>query len=210
MTQNLLQVETEAATLDQAVESALKGLNCTRAEVDIDVLQMHSSGVLGFFGKRTARVRVRIHDRAVMSRQILLKLLALSGFDAEVKLLAGSEQIEMQLISEQSSLLIGRHGQTLDALQSLTLTMTDRQTTDRTPISIDVDGYRGRRDQQLQQMAKALIKEVQRTGKSATTPPLPLTERRLVHDIFKQVKGLESHSKQYEGNRKIIILKPRS
>lgn len=209
MKQQYLHVEVAANNLDAAVEQALAQLNCTRAEADIEVLQVHSSGLLGLFGRRQARVSVKLHDRGVIARQFADRLLCLSGLDASVELVSSSNQLELLLSAQDASLLIGRHGQTLDALQSLVSTMTDRLTTDRTPIVVDVDGYRGRRQDFLTRLARRLVEKVRQSGKSASTPPLVLSERRILHERFKQESDLESRSKNHEGDRKIIILQPR-
>ena len=209
MNQQYLHVEVAAKNLDAAVEQALAQLNCTRAEADIEVLQVHSSGLLGIFGRRLARVRVKLHDRGVIARQLTERLLRLSGLDATIALVSASNQIELLFTAQDTSLVIGRHGQTLDALQSLVGTMTDRLTTDRTPIFLDVDGYRGRRCEFLGRLARRLSQKVRQSGKPASTPPLVLSERRILHDLFKQEPELESLSKNHDAGRKIIILQPR-
>ncbi len=209
MKQVLLHLEIAAENLDAAVEKALAQLNCTRAEADVEVLQVPSSGFLGLFGKRQAKVRVQLHDRGAIARQFTDNILRLSGLQAELEVVTSLNEIQILLSSDDSSRLIGRHGQTLDALQNLVSTMTDRQTTDRTPVVLDVDGYRTRRHDFLQQLAVKLMRKVRKTGKSASTPPLALNERRVMHELFKQEPDLESRSRNHEGDRKIIILQPR-
>ena len=209
MKQQSLQVEVAAKNLEEAVEQALAQLDCTRAEADIEVLQVHSSGLLGIFGKRPARVRVKLHDRGAIARQFASQLLQLSGLDAKIEMASSSNQIELLLTAQDSSLLIGRHGQTLDALQGLVGTMTDRLTTARTPIFLDVDGYRERRCDFLNRLARRLTQKVRNSRRPASTPPLVLSERRILHDLFKQEPDLESLSKNHDAGRKIIILQPR-
>jgi spoIIIJ-associated protein len=209
MKQQHLHVEVAAESLDAAVEEALGQLDCSRAEVDVEVLQVHSSGLLGLFFKRPARVCVKLHDRGVIARQLTRQLLQLSALVADVELVSSDNQVALNLVTQGPSRLIGHHGQTLDALQTLVGTMTDRLTTDRTPILLDVDGYRERRRGFLARLARRLSRKVRQTGKSATTPPLVLSDRRVLHELFKQEQGLESHSKVHEGGRKIIILQPR-
>ena len=84
--------------------------------------------------------------------------------------------------------------------------MTDRLTTDRTPVLLDVDGYRERRRDFLIRLARRLSRKVRESGKPATTPPLVLGDRRILHELFKQESDLEAHSKNHEGGRKIILL----
>jgi len=206
---NLLHLEVTAENLDTAVENALSQLKCTRAEADVEVLQAASPGFLGLFGKRQARVRVKLHDRGAIARQFTDGLLRLSGLSVEIEILTSTKQIQLLLSSDDSSLLIGRHGQMLDAMQSLVGTMTDRQTTDRTPIVLDVDGYRARRHEFLTRLADKLSCKVRETRKPATTPPLTLGERRILYERFKQEVDLEAISRNHEGDRKVMVLKPR-
>ncbi|MDH4025394.1 MAG: Jag N-terminal domain-containing protein [Desulfuromonadales bacterium] len=206
---NLLHLEVTAENLDTAVENALSQLKCTRAEADVEVLQTASPGFLGLFGKRQARVRVKLHDRGAIARQFTGGLLRLSGLSVEIEVLTSTKQIQLLLSSDDSSLLIGRHGQMLDAMQSLVGTMTDRQTTDRTPIVLDVDGYRARRHEFLTRLADKLSCKVRETRKPATTPPLTLGERRILYERFKQEVDLEAISRNHEGDRKVMVLKPR-
>ena len=204
-----LHLEVTANNLDTAVENALSQLKCTRAEADVEVLQAPSPGFFGLFGKRQARVRVKLHDRGAIARQFTEGLLRLSGLDVEIEVVTSTKQVQLLLSSDDSSLLIGRHGQMLDAMQGLVGTMTDRQTTDRTPIVLDVDGYRARRRDFLTRLADKLSREVRETGKTASTPPLALSERRILHEQFKQQADLEAISRNHEGDRKIIVLKLR-
>ena len=204
-----LHLEVTAENLDTAVENALSQLKCTRAEVDVEVLQAASSGFLGLFGKRQAKVRVKLHDRGAIARQFTDGLLRLSGLAVEIEVVTSTKQIQLLLSSDDSSLLIGRHGQMLDAMQGLVGTMTDRQTTDRTPIVLDVDGYRGRRHEFLTRLADKLSCKVRETGKPATTPPLALGERRILYERFKLEGDLEAISRNHEGDRKVMVLKLR-
>lgn len=204
-----LHLEVTAENLDTAVENALSQLKCTRAEVDVEVLQAASSGFLGLFGKRQAKVRVKLHDRGAIARQFTDGLLRLSGLAVEIEVVTSTKQIQLLLSSDDSSLLIGRHGQMLDAMQGLVGTMTDRQTTDRTPIVLDVDGYRARRHEFLTRLADKLSCKVRETGKPATTPPLALGERRILYERFKLEGDLEAISRNHEGDRKVMVLKLR-
>ena len=202
-----LHLEVTANNLDTAVEKALSQLKCTRAEADVEVLQAPSPGFLGLFGKRQAKVRVKLHDRGAIARQFIEGLLRLSGLDVEIEIITSTKQVQLLLSSDDSSLLIGRHGQMLDAMQGLVGTMTDRQTSPRGTLAGGADGYRARRHEFLTRLAEKLSRDVRETGKSASTPPLALGERRILHERFKQEADLEAISRNHEGDRKVIVLK---
>ena len=86
-----LHLEVTANNLDAAVENALSQLRCTRAEADVEVLQVASPGFLGLFGKRQAKVRVKLHDRGAIARQFTEGLLRLSGLDVAIEVVTSTQ-----------------------------------------------------------------------------------------------------------------------
>ena len=205
-----LTTEVEAESLDKAVEKALLQLRCSRAEADVEILQMPTRGFLGILGNRPARVRVKLHDRGAVARQIACRVLHLSGFEAEVDLTTSSQRLDLNLRAKDPRILIGHHGQTLDSIEFLVVSITDRLTTDRTPIQVDIDGYRSRRQKFLCRLAQKMAHKVRASGRPATTPPLNLNERRILHNLFRQEPGLESRSKHHEKDRKVVVLMKRA
>ncbi len=137
------------------------------------------------------------------------RLLRLSELDANIKLISSTNQVELSLTAANPSRLIGRHGQTLDALQTLVGLITDRLTTDRRPILFNINGYRGRCAVSLDRLARRLCQKARQSGKPVSTPPLVLGDRRILHEVFKQEAECESYSKNHEGDHKIIILRMR-
>lgn len=205
MLYDLIETETVAATVDAAVDLALERFACTRAEIDSEILQIPSRGFLGLIGRRPARVRVRLIDRGYIARRICEHLLERSGFTASVTVHSASERIELHIEGDESSRIIGRRGQTLDALQSLTVTLTDRNVPDRTPIVLDVDNYRSRRADSLRQLARRLSAQVRRSGRPATVQPLPPEERRIVHLTLEDEPGIETRSIGHGFERKMLV-----
>lgn len=203
-----LEIESEGSTLDVAVNQGIDRFGCSRAEVDIEILQLPAKGFLGLFGARPAKVRIRLTDRALIARRSAQKLLRLTGIEAKVDALTGSERIDLTIDSEESNLIIGRRGVTLEALQSLVITLTDREVQDRTPIVIDIDGYRQRKEFSLRRLARRLSSQVRRTGRKATIDPLPPEDRRLFHLALKEEYGVECRSVG-QGIERKMVLSPR-
>lgn len=202
---DLIESEVTADTVDAAVDRALERFGCSRAEINTDILQVPSTGFLGLFGRRPARVRVRLIDRAFVARRLCQHLLAMSGFDASVTVHPASDRIDLQITSPESSLVIGRRGQTLDALQALVVTLTDRHVAERTPIVLDVDDYRTRRAESLRQLARRLSSQVRRSGRPATVQPLSPDERRIVHQTLEDEPGIETRSIGQGFERKMLV-----
>jgi spoIIIJ-associated protein len=205
MVGDILEIELSGSTVEETMDQALQRLGCSRAEVETTIVQTPSSGLFGLFGVRPARIRVRLSDRAFIARVITENLLRLSGFDSTVVVQTGSEWIDLKIRGHDSRLIIGRHGQTLDALQSLVTLLTDRQILDRTPIVLDVDNYRVRRASSLRRLARRLASQVRRTGRPASVQSLPPEERRILHLAFREEKEVETRSVGKGHERKIIV-----
>lgn len=208
MEAQLLTIESEGDSVDEAVATGLAALGCTRAEVEIEILQVPARKLFGLLGTQPARVRLTLIDRGFIAGRYTEHLLTQAGFDARVEVGFGREQIDLMIESAESSLIIGRRGATLEALQSLVVTLTDRRVKDRTPIVLDIDGYRRRKRASLRRLANRLCRQVRRTGRKATVNPLPPDERRLFHLALKDEFGVECRSVG-QGHERKMILTPR-
>ncbi|MDF1579497.1 MAG: Jag N-terminal domain-containing protein [Desulfuromonadales bacterium] len=205
MVEDLLSLEQVGATVDQAVASALTQLGCSRADVDVEILRMPTRGFFGFLGRKPALVRVVLTDRGCVARAILEHLLSLANLSGSVAVCPGREVIDLIITSEESSLIIGRHGQTLEALQLLTVALTDRLVADRTRLVIDIDRYRVRRERFLRQLAGRLSGQVKRSGQPVTTDLLSPDERRIIHQALKGDPDIAFRSIGQGFERKVFI-----
>lgn len=205
MIERLLEIESFGETIEEAVEKSLLQLRCTRAEVQTTIVQAPSSGLFGLIGSRQAQVKVRLTDRAVIARVICGQLLKICGFDCTVDVHLESERIHLNIEGNESSLIIGRHGQTLEALQSIVVLLTDRHVSDRTPVVLDIDNYRVRRERSLERLARRLASQVRRTGRAVLVPPLPPEERKVFHLSIRKEDGVDSRSLGEGYERKIVV-----
>ena len=106
---------------------------------------------------------------------------------------------------EDLALLIGKHGQTLDALQELARQVVGRQLGQRVRVVVDVQGYRKDRDRQLTDRAIALAEEVAVEGGERELEPMNALERKLVHDAVAKVAGVETVSRGEDPDRYVVI-----
>jgi len=183
----------------------LEKFGCSRAEVVVDVLQAPSRGVFGLFGVRPARARIRLVDASCIARRVTEHLLLLAGLQASVHVEGVGEGIELLISGEDTRLVIGRHGQTLDALQSLVSTLTDRVVPERTRITLDAEGYRKRRAVSIARLVRRLVGQVRRSGRPATLRPMPAGEREIVHRLVREEPGIEVRSIGPGPERKMIL-----
>ncbi|PLX99223.1 MAG: hypothetical protein C0624_13790 [Desulfuromonas sp.] len=189
---------------ESAVEAALSFFKCSRAEVEVRILSPGRQGVLGF-GRRDAEVEVALVDRAYIARHLCDLLLQKTGWLTEVTVSQSSNQIELQIESDSSAQIIGKHGQTLDALQFLVNSMTDRLCPGESLLLLDTGGYRQKRHSYLRSLASKLSAKVRSSGNRVTVEPLPHHERRLLHSFFNDQRGVSSASIGRGLEKRIVV-----
>lgn len=124
----------------------------------------------------------------------------------EVKVTGKLENgISYQIEGNGAGSLIGRRGDTLDAMQYLTSMVANRGDRDYVRVTIDTCGYREKRRNSLQELAQRISKNVLRTGRSIALEPMNPYERRVIHSAVTEIEGVSSHSVGEEPNRKVII-----
>jgi spoIIIJ-associated protein len=106
---------------------------------------------------------------------------------------------------DDMALLIGRHGQTLEALQELTRHVVVRRTDMRCRVTVDVEDYKKRQRDRLVSRAKDIARRVVKTGREEELDPMNPYERKIVHDAVAEVGGAESSSRGEEPERRVVI-----
>lgn len=114
-------------------------------------------------------------------------------------------EIILDIIGDNLAILIGRHGKTLDALQFLTSSIVNRKMGFRFPIVVDVEGYKHRRKQKLESLAKASATRAVRQGGEVKLRPMTPYERRIIHITLKEDKRVTTSSEGEEPNRFVVI-----
>jgi spoIIIJ-associated protein len=106
---------------------------------------------------------------------------------------------------EGGGILIGRRGQTLEAIQLILSSIISRQHTRKVRVFLDAFGYRERRAESLRQMAMEVAEQVRSAGQEALTEPLNAAERRIVHTALQDVEGVSTYSEGEDPNRYVVI-----
>ena len=215
------EVERSAATVEEALEAALAALGAGEQEVDVEVVQEARGGFLRRSGQE-AIIRVRLksdpnaptqdelEDQADIAADFLEELLERMQIEAVVEpnFEDGSMYVDILGDGENDddmALLIGRHGQTLDALQEVTRAAVGRRSGSRCRVMVDVEDYRKRQRDRLEARARDLAKQVQRTGQERELEPMNAYERKLVHDVVAGVPGVESFSRGEDPERRVVV-----
>jgi len=102
-------------------------------------------------------------------------------------------------------LLIGRRGQTLEAVQELARTLVSRRTGERCRVVVDVEGYRRRQRSRLVAHARDVAQRVKRTGREDELEPMTAFERKIVHDAVATVVGVETISRGEDPERRVVV-----
>ena len=141
------------------------------------------------------------------SARFLQELLNKMKVNGTVSAFENEEGIKLKIDSDTDGLLIGRRGETLDALQYIVSLYEnkDRKENGYRRISIDTEGYRARREDTLRRLARRSALNVAKTGRSCAMEPMNPYERRVIHSALQSFRGVSTHSEGEEPNRRVII-----
>jgi spoIIIJ-associated protein len=199
-------IEKSGKTVGEAVESALAELNAPREEVDIEVIEEPSKGLFGFIGVKPARVRVKVKETAArQAKELLGKIMGLMNLDVDIDLIEKDEKVLININGPDLGILIGRRGETLDALQYLVNLSANKNIEKRKRIFIDIEGYRKRREDTLKKLAFKLADKARQRGRNVILEPMNSMERRIIHTALQGRDDIYTFSEGEEPYRKIII-----
>ena len=216
-------VETEGKTTEEAIDKACEELAVSREDLEVEVLSGGSSGFLGL-GAKNARIRATVKEGAVprtpearpsatlsdnqaaeTAKKTLQDILRLLEVEATVELKEDSERILLNIQGDGSGLLIGRKGQTLDAMEYLINKIVHKDAEDKKRIVVDTENYRFRREDSLVKLAQRLGEKAKRLGRPVTISPMSAHDRRIVHLALEDDKALRTWSTGTGLYRKVII-----
>lgn len=210
-------LETSAKTVEEAVALALEKLGASRDEVEVVVLKEGKPGFLGLGGEEaTVRVLRRQSEEArqaaaILAEEVLERLLSLMNVSASIEQKEPSEEgralIFLEITGDDLGILIGRRGQTLSSLQYLLYLMVSHQLKAHVPVTVDVAGYRERRQEALKNLAWRMAERVMATGQPVPLEPMPASERRIIHLAIQDYPGVITQSIGEGEDRKVTILK---
>lgn len=200
-------VESTGRTVDDAVMEALIQLGTTSDNVEIEVLDEGSKGLLGIFGTKDAKVRVtRKIDPMEVAEKFLKSIFSEMNLFVHIDCKIDSHnQLAINLSGDNMGILIGKRGTTLDSLQYLVSLVVNKNTKNYVRVKMDTENYRSRRKETLENLAKSLSKKVRNTGKKVTLEPMNPFERRIIHSALQNDRFVETHSEGDEPYRRVII-----
>ena len=198
------------ATIEEALENAKAQLNAPEeADIHYDVLQQPQKKTLGLFGGRNAEVRV-YYEVADEEKTLTYLKAIIEGMGVTAYTINAEENgtdITYSITCEEDyGILIGRRGETLDAIQYLLrLAANKGKDDDHQRISVNVGNYREKRNENLRALAAKNARQVLKYGRNVALEPMNPYERRIIHTAIQEIEGVTSHSVCYDADRKVII-----
>ena len=213
-----------ARTVEEAIELALKELDVDPDEAEVEVLSRGKAGFLGI-GAELARVRVTPlgaggvassagdtgeQTPAALANAAVGRILESAGVNV-TRTLRSAHDAEaggpvIDLAGEDSGLLIGRRGQTLQARQCLVTLIVRKQLGEDVRVVLDVENYRQRRETSLRDMAAKVASRVAQTNRSITLEPMSPADRRIIHTSLAENPEVRTESAGEGENRKVTIM----
>lgn len=201
------EVTKEAATLEEAKEAIIRELGVPGEKICFDVLQQPQKKTLGLFGGANAIVRgVYTITPAAKAAEYLLDVLQGMGVkNPAVDIREEEEGGVLMLSGDDMGFIIGRRGETLDALQYLTGLVANRVDNAYYRVTIDVGNYREKRDKTLAELARKVGGQAAKTGRKTSLEPMNPYERRIIHTTVQEIEGATSWSVGSEPNRHVVV-----
>ena len=200
-------IEISGRTEDEAIESALAQLGLTRDDVSVEIVERAKTGFLGLKSTPAiVRVLYEVKDDKANQVEVFLKgLLTRMEVEAGMEISEGDGSVEVTLTGSDPGSLIGRRGETLDAIQHLTNYVINRGNAGRTRVNIDAENYRQRRNETLETLASRTAGKVAKYRRNITLDPMNAYERHVIHTALQDYENVTTYSIGSEPNRRIVV-----
>ncbi len=196
-------------TVDEALASAKQTIGTDVEGIEYEILELPKKGLLGI-GSAPAVIKVTYTVPDPNPAKVFLEsLLGTLGINADVTVSDGEEgEMCLDIEGEGTGMLIGHHGETLDALQYLTSLANTRGADDenrKRRVTVDIGGYREKRAETLRTLARRMSARVLKYKRSVTLEPMNPYERRIIHSEVQNIEGVTTHSIGTDTDRRIVI-----
>lgn len=198
-----------ADTIEEATKAAIEKLDAPYdADIIVEVMQEPVKKTLGLFGGSPAKVKVYYEQsdfvKAIDYINSILNGLGIKDPQIDTNIEGNDVKFEIKCSNDYGA-VIGRRGETLDAIQYLTRLVVNRGTEDYKRISINVGDYRQKRERTLRDLATRTAGKVKKYGRNQSLDPMNPYERRIIHTTIQEIGGVESHSVGTESSRRVVI-----
>ncbi len=194
-----------AKNIDDAKALALAELGVSEEDVDFEILEEGSKGFLGL-GSKDAKVKATMKDiPSFAAKQFLNDVFGAMKLDVDVNMSKTDDGLDIDLKGDNMGIVIGKRGDTLDAIQYLTSLIVNHESDDYIKVSIDTENYREKRTESLIALSQRIAEKVIRNGKKFTLEPMNPYERRVIHANLQDNASVTTYSVGDEPYRKVVI-----
>lgn len=204
-------IEVSAKTLDEAITKACIELGAASGEIEYEVLETGTNGILGI-GAKPYIIRAKVKEEAEPSLEdkaveFLSSVFEGMGMEVDIKTSFDEEnhELSIELSGDDMGVLIGKRGQTLDAIQYLTSQVVNKGLENYVRVKVDTENYRERRMETLETLAKNISYKVKRTRRPVALEPMNPYERRIIHSALQGDKDVTTRSEGEEPYRHVVI-----
>jgi len=218
-----IEIEIEAKSVEEAMERICQELGKKREELEFEVIEEKARGFFGLMGNKRVKVRGRLKgvqpdqekvegaqetgdDALSYAKMVLERILTGIAVPSRVEGRIDGETIHLDIKGDGTGLLIGRHGQTLDAIQYIVGRIVGKQLGEKKVIVIDTERYRERRRENLERLSRQMGEKAKSTGRAVSLQPMSASDRRIVHLALKHDRDLETRSEGEESMKSVKII----
>lgn len=194
----------EGKTKDEALLKAKEAFNAKEAELVI----VEKENKKTLFNKKVVIDAITKEELNNEIKKYLLNIVKGMGIDANIELKTKEDTPYFNLIAPDKSILIGKNGRTIEALQVLVMQMISTELNTYYRLVIDVNDYKENRKRRLEKTAKYTAKDVAKTKVEAHLEPMNAFERRIIHNVLGNSKDVMTES-EGEGKERHIVIKPK-
>lgn len=197
-------------TVESALVEALQELEVSEDQVEVEIIEEPSKGLFGLIGTKEAKIQVTVkYDPIKMADEFICKIMNSMGISANIDAKLEEDTLHIDVVDISSSdlgIIIGKRGNTLDAIQYLTSLYINKPSEKYIRISLDAEGYRKKREESLIKLANKMADKASYSKKPVKLEPMNPFERRIIHSALQNYKGVTTYSEGDEPYRRVVIV----
>ena len=222
------ELEFSGKNINDAIEKGLQELNCSKEDVEIKILDEGTKGLFGLMGSKPARVILTLKDKNGIkkentkkeepkreidfdlacknAKEYVSKIVSMMNIKIDdIKVNHDEDTVNIEIFTDSGSLLIGRSGQSLNALEYVVQLMLNTNPSTRAKVTIDTENYRQKQQERLKAIINKAIEYVKRTKKIYRFDPMSAKDRKFIHQYFKEIGGFDTFSEGEGAMRKVGV-----
>ena len=214
-TDNQKSLELRSKSQEEAIQKAIEQLNVDKEDIEdikVEVIEEPNKGFLGFLGAKDGLYKITLIEKQIeikeidIAKEFIETMLHNAKVNADVIATQEDNLIKINIKGKEATCLIGRRGETLDAVQFLTgLALNKINKDSHCRVLVDIENYREKREQSLIRYANKVAREVAKTKKTKKLDYMNPYERRIVHSALQNDKYVITYSEGTDPYRRLVI-----